>query len=240
MTSRGSEDSVKPWRLSALHLERAPTGPGIYAWYAHIALSETDWQPRFQEGVDVAGGDLTNALNDYVRIHQPPSIALRGTASYRLSWKGEIRQESVSDVAESDSDTRLDLQLGETAKDREERRLLSQLLRAAPPVFASPLYIGVATNLRQRLSDHKKSFERASTAIRQRPDLASSLQLRGKDLGTRLAGAGIPLERLECWVLPAPGMMSVPSDMAQGKQRSVAQAAEWVLQRIFQPILGRQ
>jgi hypothetical protein len=157
-----------------------------------------------------------------------------------LSWKGEIRQESVSDVAESDSDTRLDLQLGETAKDREERRLLSQLLRAAPPVFASPLYIGVATNLRQRLSDHKKSFERASTAIRQRPDLASSLQLRGKDLGTRLAGAGIPLERLECWVLPAPGMMSVPSDMAQGKQRSVAQAAEWVLQRIFQPILGRQ
>jgi hypothetical protein len=76
MMGLGSGDSIKPSCLSALQLDRAPTGPGIYAWYASIALSETDWQPRLQEGADVAGSDLTAALNDYVRAHQPGPIAL--------------------------------------------------------------------------------------------------------------------------------------------------------------------
>ena len=240
MTSPGSGDSVQPTRLAALHLDRAPTGPGIYAWYAHVALSDADWLPRLKEGVDVAGGDLVSALNDYARIHQPGPIALRGLASYRMTWTGEIRPQSVSDLQGSGSGTRLDHQLADAVEMPEERRLLSALMRAAPPVFASPLYIGVATNLRQRLSEHKKSFEEASAAIRRRPDLASSMQFRGKNLGTRLAGAGIPLERLECWVLTTPDMASIPSDAAKTKERSVAQAAEWVLQRIFQPILGRQ
>jgi hypothetical protein len=240
MTGLRSKDFVEPTRLGALHVDRAPTGPGIYAWYVQIALSETDWLPRLQGGIDVAGNDLTSALNDYVRVHQPGPIALRGLASYHMAWTGEIRQQSVSDAAEPSSGTRLDLQLAATSEDPQGRRLLSALLRAAPPVFASPLYIGVAINLRQRLNEHKKSFEEASAVIRQRPDLAPLMQLRGKDLGARLAGAGIPLERLECWVLPTQGAMSMPSDAAQAKQRSIAKTAEWVLQRIFQPILGRQ
>lgn len=238
MTGSAGKD-MQPARLGALHLDRAPTEPGIYAWYARIALSEGDWRPRVQNGTDVAGGDLTAALNDYVRLHQPGPISLRGLASYHLAWAGEIRQQGVSDEAEPGSGTRLDLHTAEVSDDPEARQLLSALLRAAPPVFASPLYIGVATNLRQRLAEHKRSFEAASAVIRRSPEQAALLQHRGKDLGARLAGAGIPLERLECWVLPASGM-AMPSDGAQAKQRSVAQAAEWVLQRIFQPILGRK
>jgi hypothetical protein len=239
MTGTVPGGSVSPSRLGALQLDRAPVGPGIYAWYCRIPLSEADWRPRLQGGLDAAGGDLTAALNDYVRVHQPGPIALRGLARYDLAWTGEIRQQGVSDELQPGSGTRLDLHLAEIADDPEARRLLSALLRAAPPVFASPLYIGVATNLRQRLADHKRSFEAASAVIRRSPDQAVLLQHRGKDLGARLAGAGIPLERLECWVLPTPEM-SIPSDVAQVKQRSVAQAAEWMLQRIFQPILGRK
>lgn len=230
---------MQPVRLSALGLDRAPAEPGIYAWYARIALSESDWRPRLQKGVDAAGGDLIAALNDYVRMHQPGPITLRGQASYHLPWTGEIRQQGVSDEGRSASGTRLDLHVADVADDPEARQLLSALLRAAPPVFASPLYIGVATNLRQRLAEHKRSFEAASAVIRQNPEQASLLQHQGKDLGARLAGAGIPLERLECWVLPASGN-SIPSGGTQAKQRSVAQAAEWVLQRIFQSILGRK
>jgi hypothetical protein len=238
MTGNAGE-GMHPVRLGALHLDRAPAEPGIYAWYVRIALSEGDWRPRLQNGVDAAGGDLTAALNDYVRIHQPSPITLRGQASYHLPWAGEIRQQGVSDEDGTGSGTRLDLHVADVADDPEARQLLSALLRAAPPVFASPLYIGVATNLRQRLAEHKKSFEDASAIIRRNPDRASLLQQQGRDLGARLAGAGIPFERLECWVLPASGT-SIPSDGALAKQRLVAQAAEWVLQRIFQPILGRK
>lgn len=230
---------ITPIRLSALQLDRAPSSPGIYAWYANVALSESDWKPRMREGVDTAETFLINAINDYARAHQHGSIRLRGQGGYHLTWKGELKQENVSDSQEQTSTTNLESHLSEISRNPEDRKLLSALLKSAPPVFASPLYIGVATNLKQRLAEHRKAFETASAAIRQRPDRASALQHRGKDLGTRLAGAGIAFEHLECWVLPTADL-GVSSSLGTPKQRVVAQAAEWVLQRIFQPVLGRQ
>jgi len=222
----------------------APQEPGLYAWYAQIALSEGDWRPRLSaDGHDIAGNYLVDALRDYVGFHQESSLALRAATSYDLSWSGLLRKRSISDPDEVTGDSIMSTYLGSIAGHAGERQFLIEVLKSAPPIFASPLYIGVASNLRERLSQHKKSYEEARVALRNQPGAASRLQFSGKDFGTRIAGAGIPLERLDCWVITAPtgdddacgnsGQVSV-------RKRTVLEAAEWLLHRVFQPVMGRR
>ncbi|NOR03457.1 hypothetical protein HGK72_25750 [Mycolicibacterium fortuitum] len=232
-------EPASPTRLGALELDLAPDLPGIYAWYAQLALSADDWRPRMCGGIDIAGADLINAIEDYARIHEAAPVELKGAATYGLNWFGSIQRQSVTRQDTDSGESLIHSRLDELASTADNRRLLTHLLRSAPPVFASPLYIGVATNLRQRLAEHRASFEKANTLLRSQPDQASNLQFLGRDLGARLAGAGIPLERLECWILTAPELPPVAPEPATN-HRPVAQAAEWIVQRIFQPILGRQ
>ena len=88
-------------------------------------------------------------------------------------------------------------------------------------------------------------YARASAALRRHPEKGRDLQFYGTDLGARLAGAGIPLERLECWVMPIKPedisqLEEAPGDQGHDRARSVAKAAEWLLQRVFHPVLGRR
>lgn len=234
---------VQPQRLDALDVDLAPDVPGIYAWYAQLALSDNDWRPRFHGGVDLAARDLGRAIADYAHIHQPEPLDLRCDGSYGLNWSGTIRRDSISDPSSNGEASRAEAQLGELSSDPQGRRALTHLLRAATPIFASPLYIGVATSLRSRLAEHKADYENAKAALRNNPSASARLQFDGDSFGARLAGAGIQLERLECWVMPAVAIsVSDNSDQhgAHQGRRSVAYTAEWVLQRIFQPVLGRR
>lgn len=235
--------SQQPTRLGALELDLAPDAPGIYAWYAKIALSSSDWRPRLQGDRDLARDDLRSAVIDYARLHVPAPLHLSGAAPYGLKWTGLLRKQSVAEE-DQEGRTRIETQLEGFDEMPENRQLLTELLRTAPPIFASPLYIGVATNLRLRLAEHKASFETAKLVLKNAPKRAEEYQFRGKDLGTRLAGSGIPLERLECWIIAAPQLAAKPTEAStlasSTERRGAAHVAEWVLQRIFQPILGRQ
>jgi hypothetical protein len=240
-------DHPQPQRLGALDLDLAPSVPGIYAWYAHVALSDNDWMPRIRDGVDRAGADLRKAVADYVRIHQSGPVDLRGEGSYGLRWHGSLQRESVADAEVDENPSRVEEELKELSADANSRRMLLQLLQAATPVFASPLYVGVAINLRARLAEHRAAYESAMTMVRNDPSAAPRLQFHGGSFGERLAGAGVKLDCLTCWVLPTPQVVS-PAGEPSGanstvltvKQRSVAETAEWILQRIFHPILGRK
>lgn len=236
-------EAQQPQRLSALDADLAPQVPGIYAWYAQLALSEDDWRPRMRGDVDLAAFDLHRAVADYANAHRPEPIHLHGEGSYGLNWAGTIRREAISDRVDDITINRVEAHISEISTDPQNRRLLTTLLRAATPVFASPLYIGVATNLRTRLAQHKADYEQAKAEIRNDPTASARLQFDGDSFGARLAGAGIQLDRLECWVLPASAIIDGKIER-QGagnhSNRSVAQAAEWILQHIFQPVLGRK
>jgi hypothetical protein len=239
------QDLPQPQRLSALDLDLAPSVPGIYAWYAHVALSENDWTPRIRDGVDRAAGDLRKAVVDYARIHRPGPVDLKGDGSYGLKWRGSLQRESIADADVDEGPSRVEERLKELSADANSRRVLLQLLEAATPIFASPLYVGVAINLRVRLAEHRAAYEGAMALLRNDPSAATQLQFHGGSFGERLAGAGVKLERLTCWVLPTVQMVShadadeTESELA-AEQKYVAQTVEWILQRIFQPALGRQ
>lgn len=230
---------LQPRRLSALDLDLAPDLPGIYAWYAQLDLSADDWRARISNGTDEAGPYLIRAVEDYAQIHEPTAMELKGNAAYGLNWFGSIRPQPITRASASSAKSPINERLQELAETEENRRLITNLLLSAPPVFASPLYIGVATNLRKRLAVHRDNFEEASKTLEKKPEDAARLQFAGENLGERLAGAGIPLERLECWYLtvaPPP----TPETAQTQIQRSVSEAAEWIVQRIFHPILGRK
>ncbi len=132
--------------------------------------------------------------------------------------------------------------IADLAAEPEVRQLLIGLLRAATPTFASPLYIGVATNLRTRLSEHRTAYETARANLRLKPSAASHMQFEGESFGERLAGAGMQLEHLQCWMLQVDFVATFfQSSRETMTARQIAESAEWVLQRIFfQPVLGRK
>jgi len=233
--------SPQAQRLNALDLDMAPDAPGIYAWYAQLTLSDDDWKPQVSDGVDLAARYLTRAISDYARVHELNPIHLRGTGTYRLNWSGTLRRDSIADAPADSESTAVDSRLNDLAEEYNVRRLLIKLLRAATPVFASPLYIGVATNLRVRLAGHKADYETTRARIRADPSAGARLQFEGDSFGARLAATGLQLEHLQCWILPANLALIDNSDEDNSviSARAVAEAAEWILQRIFLPALGR-
>ena len=180
MSDSGTSSENVAVRLGALEVDLAPPSPGIYAWYARLALAENDWKPRVRGNTDAAASDLTAAVSDYCRVHHPCPVHLRGDGSYGLNWSGTLSRESVVDDGSHHPDSRLDKGLGDIPMDPNKRRILSNLLRASAPVFASPLYIGVATNLRVRLNEHKVDYENAKILLRNKPSSAAKMQFEGE------------------------------------------------------------
>lgn len=83
------------------------------------------------------------------------------------------------------------------------------------------------------------AYEHARAALRQDPSIAERMQFEGESFGFRLAATGLQLDYLQCWVLPA-SLGSRDDDDSTPSAREVAKTAEWILQRIFLPVLGRQ
>ena len=168
-------------------------------------------------------------------------IHLKGEGSYSLHWSGTIRRASIADPASSIENNALLSHIAGIAAEPEVRQLLIGLLRAATPTFASPLYIGVATNLRTRLSEHRTAYETARANLRLKPSAAPHMQFEGESFGERLAGAGMQLEHLQCWMLQVDFASTFQSSREETMSaRQVAESAEWIIQRIFQPVLGRK
>ncbi len=242
MATNSSQPAHAPERFTALNSDLAPAGPGIYAWYAHVPLGVNDWRPNLVDGSDAAASAFHRGLSKYASAHRPPPIELVGSGTYDLRWEGTLHLGAVTDARAGEASSLLGARMDFVMEDPDSRQRLLSLMRAAPPIFATPLYIGVATNLRARLGEHKRDYESAKAAIRSDPTRSAHMQFEGKSFGERLAGCGLTLDSVEVWVLQA--QLHEPDRSAETRAampaRVVAQAAEWILQRVFQPALGRK
>ncbi len=188
--------------------------------------------------MDAAALDLERAVDDYARYHQPTPIVLSGADDYELPWSGVLQRRSISDSGDG-KNSFAKTKLRTIYDDPEQRRLLIALLHQSQPVFGSPLYVGVADNLQKRLGDHLQDYEIARTSVKDQPQRAERYHFYGKTFGERIAGAGIPLNLLEVYVLPA--LENFQSDESTYmNDRHVAEGAEWLVQRIFKPEMGRR
>jgi hypothetical protein len=151
---RSTKDlTTKNFRFS--EVAGAPDTPGVYAWYYRIELTDKDIA-RCVESIDLADnqdardGIMRDFLNNHLfRFYKevPYFVSLSGKLKPR--YEGMIDQRS--DISES-----LIRRLATSPNNLYE---LKSTLRSAVPLFASPIYIGVATRLRERILQHVRLID---------------------------------------------------------------------------------
>jgi hypothetical protein len=140
--------TMKNFRFS--EVAGAPDTPGIYSWYYRIELTDKDIGNCVEE-VELSASPtereaivrsfLENHLFRYYK-EMPYMVDLSGPLKPR--YKGTI--DHSMDISAS--------LVKRLAEEPNNLRELKQMLKLTVPMFASPIYIGVATSLRVRLLQH--------------------------------------------------------------------------------------
>lgn len=211
-----------PWAT----LGDAPNEPGLYAWYfrPRLAASAVDGliatiEDEDNVGTEAAGTRIRAFLDSqlFTRLRAPPYTASL-SGPLRPAYEGQIEMRS----AISDS------LVQRLAAEPKRLHGIAAALADMAPHFASPLYIGMARRLRDRLGQHK---QRILDIVQAQAELGG--QGPGEDGGSAEASfarevvrRGIPYTAL--WVavgrLPA---ASEPVDI------------ENVLNRLNYPLFGK-
>lgn len=237
-------DQLPLVRFSMRDVDRAPESPGLYAWYVTFRAGPQDWKVSPGPNGDQAIEGFLNIIREYAGYYEPLPIELAGRGSYGTKWEGLLEQDfplrepqDGSDKNRAEASSQLN-KLLESLANEERRRVMTTILQRASPIFSSPLYIGVAENLRQRLGQHKNNYMKAYDWLREHPSDIDIVRARGKSFGARAAARGIAMEHLEAWIID----LANEEDNKTTKKhlRSTAEAAEWLLHRLYSPILGRQ
>ena len=156
--------------LRLYELMQAPENPGVYAWYYRIELSDKDITDCIsscsaassdEQRCDVVRIFLERRLFTYYR-EQPYTAVLTGPL--KPTYTGFL--ENQMPISPS--------LVSRLAAKPERLWALKDLLQQSIPFFASPIYIGVAKNLRKRLLRHKALIERyqqSSAAVLMEPQV---------------------------------------------------------------------
>jgi hypothetical protein len=226
-----------PRRHTATDFHAVENVPGLYAWYVDAPLSLRDLASNSESGVD-AGDWLLQGLRRFASYFAQPPIEMRGRSDYNRLWTAEVTAHGL-ESAQSDPTSSLGVgtELARASQDPLQRQVIVEILDMAVPAFALPVYIGVASRLRIRLEQHLAKYDQAVQDLRGLPrEQRQSLITESSDFGARLAAADIPLDAVSVWVLP----YDQDSDDSPERVRQGLQAAEWVLQRVYRPPLGRR
>ena len=200
-------------------LANTPASAGVYAWYYSPDITDFDLESAVERA---AGGDpgrsrdvvrslLDERLFSFFREEPYDAVV---TGPLKPSYSGQLTH--TNDVSDS--------LVERVSEDPNRLRSIRDALRISAPLFASPLYIGMATRLRSRLGRHKELIERYRTT-----QPRDGQAVRGSDAGFawQIAKRRIPPERLfvcTCTISADDG---------------TAVDVENILNRIYYPILGR-
>jgi hypothetical protein len=145
--------TTKNFRFS--EVAGAPDTPGVYAWYYRIELTDKDIA-RCVENIDLAGDQDSRdeIMREFLNNHL---FRFYKEVPYFVSLSGKLkpRYEGMIDQRPDVSQT-LIRRLAANPNNLYE---LKSTLRSAVPLFASPIYIGVATRLRERLLQHVRLID---------------------------------------------------------------------------------
>ena len=200
----------------------APALPGVYAWYyspeiTDYDLEQTITQLKACQDTDRPAAEMLvrTTLDNRVFKHfrEDPYQArvegpLKPTYTGTLEHTFEVSSGLVRRIVD----------------DPERLRTIRDVLDLSAPMFASPLYMGMAGELRTRLATHKALIERYRRLHRQGDEPA-----RNSDAGFawQVAKRRIPPDRLVVFTCTTAADANTAVDI------------ENILNRIYYPILGR-
>jgi hypothetical protein len=244
-------------KISVTELERAPTSPGVYAWYPSFTIGALDWKKQLDESEkDIGKTNFTQLLAKQTRRFSPPPLRASVRGSFRDAWSGRLtvdRFEKYADAihvgleGQESDEFQFPAESINRILDREKQRgrLAKLITEIASPVLISPLYIGRAENLRKRLKEHFSDLEKWSQAVRRDPSYRQNLwdqlfvEKNNKKIpdifATRAVACGFSPDSLEVYVLDIKEEFDLPFDQAS----DLAATFEWLINTWCRPILGR-
>ena len=142
--------------LSWSEIDLAPEVPGVYAWYSRLVISKADIEGVVERitaakkhGELNAKVEVENALDSFI------FNAYKETP-YRVKLQGQLKPKFSGELTHEPS--RSEFLVSRLIQNPERFRTISDILKTAAPWFTSPLYIGMAINLRRRLKEHKSKI----------------------------------------------------------------------------------
>lgn len=230
---------ANPSWLKATDVDTAVEAPGLYAWYATLTFGPTDWQAA----LDAAGTDQGMAAFGQLLGLQtsrlvPPRLRVGAVGHLWARWSGPLEEGGSGEIRKAIGRTHQSPAGGPAALQRvmqraDLRQATAEVLATCAPQIAAPIYIGVTINLRERLTTHLNTLRDATEAIAANGGTPTA-ELR-KSFGGRAASAGFDEDSLSVAVFP---VATTPPDVDD--RRTVAEAAEFLLNRWCRPILGRR
>lgn len=213
------EMSSKTQNFLWSEISQAPEEPGIYAWYYQPEITDHDLKDIISqieaskdggEASDLVRYFLTKRLFDLFR-EDPYTAKISGPLKPKYS--GSLEHEV--NVSRSLTDR--------IAHQPSKLKGIRDILNQSAPLFASPLYIGMAGALRKRLMQHKKLIEH----YRAKPSVTSNGEDPDVSFAKEIANRKIPPGRLIIYTL------------VTSEHEALANDVENILNRICHPILGK-
>ncbi|WP_375590103.1 hypothetical protein ABWH89_04375 [Hoeflea alexandrii] len=198
----------------------APQACGVYAWYYSPEITEFDLERTIEtvraasDSTEAEQAIRTTLDGRMFRYFREEPYAASVSGPLKPTYTGSLRHEPTASSS-----------LVKRLLDQPERlRTIRDVLALSAPMFASPLYIGMATVLRTRLAQHKRLIESFRTSEPRDGEVS-----RGRDAGFawQIAQRKIPPERLFVFTCLTPSDSDTAVDI------------ENILNRICYPILGR-
>lgn len=150
---------MNPREYSFHELGQVPSGPGIYAWYHRLKLSLHDVETYSKRVSAAAPAERDSVARDFLEKFV---FSYYSEAPYDVRVAGRLKPTYEGQVAHIQPiSTAL---VERIAEDPSRLKAIREVLQSTTPIFASPIYIGVAGNLRRRLQTHKSYIERYSQA----------------------------------------------------------------------------
>ena len=215
------------WR----EIRRAPLEAGVYAWYMSPEITTFDLETtidnvkvareegRDSDAVESVRQLLDQALFRYLR-EDPYTARLSGPL--KPTFVGQLTHESAISPS----------LLKRIVENPERLRVIKRIVESSAPSFSSPLYIGMASNLRTRLLRHRTLIEAPSESRRifvEDGDSDPEVQQLFRDRSFA--------ERIQTRKIP-PSRLFVVTEIVDGDDGTFLDI-ENLLNRLHFPLLGR-
>jgi hypothetical protein len=211
--------TVQDFRCEDLDL--APQGVGVYAWYLDPVLRPADL------------ADHQSTRENLLRLAEQlklPRFDVKARGHLSLMLEGNLDHTHLASENSGEFSQLVESVLQSEVK----REIFAEILRGAVPHLMAPLYIGVATNIRERLRQHRQEIDHFRQLLRLGPKEVIFEDAKQR-FALEVVRRGIPSRRLRVFTSTIVEQHNNPEE-----NRQIAEAVETILNRLFYPIMGRR
>jgi len=160
--------------LSIDDVSSLPERPGVYVWYVIPQIGRKDYeQQQGPLGVDTGNQSLRRLLYDFSVKLRPRDLKTSSQTSFRDMWRGSLSADLydssiaklLADEFDRDSFHYPGAAVDKTMRSASCRRALVENIRAVAPFFWTPVYIGMSSNLRVRVTQHTKAIRQLYDSV---------------------------------------------------------------------------